>query len=110
MFQFKIILLIFSSKENKSIRATTKRNTRVTKTRPPCTDVTVTPVPSSESPNKMTTRSQVRSSNTNLNCSLDTETINKRERQRKSQSNQRTPGSSTDYYFYLNKIVFFLKK
>ncbi|CAF3821508.1 unnamed protein product [Rotaria magnacalcarata] len=78
-------------KENKSIRATTKRNTRVTKTRPPCTDVTITPVPSSESPNKMTTRSQVRSSNTNLNCSIDTETINKRERQRKSQSNQRTP-------------------
>ncbi|CAF3338656.1 unnamed protein product [Rotaria socialis] len=77
-------------KENKSIRATTKRNTRVTKTRPPCTDVTITPVPSSESPNKMTTRSQVRSSNTNLNCSTDTETINKRERQRKSQSNQRT--------------------
>ncbi|CAF0987814.1 unnamed protein product [Rotaria sp. Silwood1] len=78
-------------KENKSIRSTTKRNTRVTKTRPPCTDMSITPVPSSESPNKMTTRSQVRSSNTNLNCSIDTEIINKRERQRKSQSNQRTP-------------------
>lgn len=52
----------------------------------------ITSVPSSESPNKMTTRSQVRSSNTNLNSSMDTETISKRERQRKSQSNQRTPG------------------
>ncbi|CAF0831303.1 unnamed protein product [Adineta steineri] len=78
-------------KENKSIRAPTKRNTRITKPRPPCTDVSITPVSSSESPNKMTTRSQVRSNNTSLNCSMDTEIINKRERQRKSQSNQRTP-------------------
>ena len=54
--------------------------------------MSITPVPSSESPNKMTTRSQVRSSNTSLNNSMDTEIINKRERQRKSQSNQRTPG------------------
>ncbi|CAF1365172.1 unnamed protein product [Adineta steineri] len=78
-------------KENKSIRAPTKRNTRITKPRPPCTDVSITPVSSAESPNKMTTRSQVRSNNTSLNCSMDTEIINKRERQRKSQSNQRTP-------------------
>jgi hypothetical protein len=45
-----------------------------------------------ESPNKMTTRSQVRSNNTSLNYSIDTEIMNKRERQRKSQTNQRTPG------------------
>ena len=45
-----------------------------------------------ESPNKMTTRSQVRSNNTSLNYSIDTEIIIKRERQRKSQINQRTPG------------------
>ncbi|CAF4199154.1 unnamed protein product [Rotaria sordida] len=80
-----------SRSENKSIRTTTKRNTPVAKTRPPCTDMSITPVPSSESSNKMTTRSQVRSNNTNINYSIDTEIINKRERQRKSQSNQRTP-------------------
>jgi hypothetical protein len=53
-----------------------------------------TPTPPAESPNKMTTRSQVRSNNTSLNCAIDTELINKRDRQRKSQSNQnsRTPG------------------
>ncbi len=45
-----------------------------------------------ESPNKMTTRSQVRSNNTSLNSSNETETITKRERQKKSQSNQRIPG------------------
>jgi len=45
-----------------------------------------------ESPNKMTTRSQVRSNNTSLNCSIDTEIIIKRERQRKIQTNQRIPG------------------
>lgn len=45
-----------------------------------------------ESPNKMTTRSQVRSTNTNLNYSIDTEIITKRERQRKSQTNQPIPG------------------
>ncbi len=78
--------------ENKSIRVPPKRNTRITKTRLPCTDTSITPIPSSESPNKMTTRSQVRSNHTSLNCSMDTEIINKRERQRKSQSNQRTPG------------------
>jgi anaphase-promoting complex subunit 3 len=74
-------------KENKSIRVPTKRNTRVTQKRPPCADMSITP----ESPNKMTTRSQVRSNNTSLNCSIDTEMINKRERQRKSQINQRAP-------------------
>lgn len=53
-----------------------------------------TPTAPTESPNKMTTRSQVRSNNTSLNCSVDTESINKRDRQRKSQSNHhhRTPG------------------
>jgi hypothetical protein len=75
-------------KENKSVRAPAKRNTRVTQKRPPCADMSITP----ESPNKMTTRSQVRSSNTSLNCSIDTEINNKRDRQRKSQTNQRTPG------------------
>jgi hypothetical protein len=92
----------FLLKENKSIRAPTKRNTRVTKptTRPPCTDTSITPVSSSESPNKMTTRSQVRSTNTSINYGVDTEVSNKRERQRKSQSNQRTPG--------LLKIIVFL--
>ncbi len=79
-------------KENKSIRVPTKRNTRLTKTRPPCTDMSITSIPTAESPNKMTTRSQVRSSNTNLNSSTDAEIINKHERQRKSLSNQRTPG------------------
>lgn len=55
--------------------------------------VTTTPTTPAESPNKMTTRSQVRSSNTSLNCSMDTESINKRDRQKKSQSNHpRTPG------------------
>jgi hypothetical protein len=53
-----------------------------------------TPTVPAESPNKMTTRSQVRSNNTSLNCTVDTELINKRDRQRKSQSNHhnRTPG------------------
>jgi hypothetical protein len=53
-----------------------------------------TPTVPIESPNKMTTRSQVRSNNTSLNCSMDTELINKRDRQKKNQSNhhQRTPG------------------
>ena len=55
--------------------------------------VTTTPTTPAESPNKMTTRSQVRSNNTSLNCSMDTESINKRDRQKKSQSNHpRTPG------------------
>jgi anaphase-promoting complex subunit 3 len=87
---------IGTRKENKSIRATTKRTTRLTKTtaRPPCTDMSITtPTAPIESPNKMTTRSQVRSNNTSLNCSMDTELINKRDRQKKNQSNhhQRTP-------------------
>jgi anaphase-promoting complex subunit 3 len=87
---------IGTRKENKSIRATTKRTTRLTKTttRPPCTDMSITtPTVPIESPNKMTTRSQVRSNNTSLNCSMDTELINKRDRQKKNQSNhhQRTP-------------------
>jgi hypothetical protein len=60
-----------------------------------------------ESPNKMTTRSQVRSNNTSLNCSIDTEMINKRERQRKSQINQRAPGLFVfELKFYL--FIFFL--
>ena len=75
-------------KENKSIRTQTKRTTRVTQKRPPCTDMSITP----ESPNKMTTRSQVRSNNSSLNGSIETEIGSKRERQRKSQTNQRTPG------------------
>ncbi|CAF1273517.1 unnamed protein product [Adineta steineri] len=87
---------IGTRKENKSIRAPTKRTTRLTKTttRPPCTDMSITPPTApSESPNKMTTRSQVRSNNTSLNCAIDNELINKRDRQRKSQSNHhhRTP-------------------
>jgi len=87
---------IGTRKENKSVRAPTKRNTRLTKTtsRPPCTDMTVTtPVTPAESPNKMTTRSQVRSNNSSLNCGIESETISKRDRQRKSQTNssQRTP-------------------
>jgi hypothetical protein len=92
------LTLISLFKENKSIRPPTKRNTRLTKTtsRPPCTDMTITtPIGPAESPNKMTTRSQVRSSNnTSLNCSVDTEISSKRDRQRKSQSNysHRTPG------------------
>ena len=53
----------------------------------------------SEPSNKMTTRSQMRSINTNLNCSIDSEILNKRERQRKSQSNQRISGL---YYMKLN--------
>jgi hypothetical protein len=42
----------------------------------------------------MTTRSQVRSNNTSLNCAMDNELINKRDRHRKNQSNyhHRTPG------------------
>ena len=53
-----------------------------------------TPVGPAESPNKMTTRSQVRSNNTSLNGSVEPEIISKRDRQRKSQSSypQRTPG------------------
>ncbi|CAF2495598.1 unnamed protein product [Rotaria sp. Silwood2] len=82
-------------KENKSIRAPTKRTTRFTKptTRPPCTDMSITtPIAPTESPNKMTTRSQVRSNNTSLNYGVDNELINKRDRQRKSQStHHRTP-------------------
>ncbi|CAF0843027.1 unnamed protein product [Adineta ricciae] len=76
-------------KENKSIRAPTKRTTRITKPRPPCADMSITPISSSESPNKMTTRSQVRSSNTSLNSSMETDISNKRERQKKSQSTPR---------------------
>ena len=55
-----------------------------------------TPTAPAESPNKMTTRSQVRSNNSSLNYSVDAESINKRDRQKKSQSNhhQRTPGLS----------------
>ncbi|CAF3459439.1 unnamed protein product [Rotaria sp. Silwood1] len=80
---------IGTRKENKSIRAPTKRTTRFTKptTRPPCTDMSITtPIAPTESPNKMTTRSQVRSNNTSLNYGVDNELINKRDRQRKSQS------------------------
>lgn len=52
-----------------------------------------TPVTPTESPNKMTTRSQVRSSNTSLTYAADNELISKRDRQRKSQSSHhRTPG------------------
>ncbi len=53
-----------------------------------------TPIAPTESPNKMTTRSQVRSNNTSLNCAMDNELINKRDRHRKNQSNyhHRTPG------------------
>jgi len=90
-------------KENKSIRIPTKRNTRLTQKRPPCADMSITP----ESPNKMTTRSQVRSNNTSLNYSIDTEIITKRERQRKSQINQRTPGLFVCLFIFLN-IIFFL--
>lgn len=86
---------IGTRKENKSIRAPTKRTTRLTKTtsRPPCTDMSIsTPTAPIESPNKMTTRSQVRSNNTSLNCTIDSELVTKRDRQRKSQTNQqRTP-------------------
>ncbi|CAF4138616.1 unnamed protein product, partial [Rotaria sp. Silwood2] len=86
---------IGTRKENKSIRAPTKRTTRFTKptTRPPCTDMSITtPIAPTESPNKMTTRSQVRSNNTSLNYGVDNELINKRDRQRKSQStHHRTP-------------------
>ncbi|CAF3338443.1 unnamed protein product [Rotaria socialis] len=82
-------------KENKSIRAPAKRTTRFSKptTRPPCADMSITtPVAPAESPNKMTTRSQVRSSNTSLTYAADNELLNKRDRQRKSQSNHyRTP-------------------
>ena len=58
--------------------------------------ITTTPTIPTESPNKMTTRSQVRSNNTSLNSTMDTELSNKRDRQRKSQSNHhhRTPGLS----------------
>jgi len=96
---FLFYLNKFFSKENKSIRVPTKRNTRLTQKRPPCTDMIITP----ESPNKMTTRSQVRSNNTSLNYSIDTEIINKRERQRKSQINQRTPGLFKNRIFFFNK-------
>ncbi|CAF1468055.1 unnamed protein product [Rotaria magnacalcarata] len=86
---------IGTRKENKSIRAPAKRTTRFSKptTRPPCVDMSITtPVAPTESPNKMTTRSQVRSSNTSLTYAADNELINKRDRQRKSQSNHhRTP-------------------
>lgn len=59
-----------------------------------------TPTTPAESPNKMTTRSQVRSNNTSLNCSIDTESINKRDRQKKTQSNhQRTPGLCQSFLF-----------
>ncbi|UJR20937.1 hypothetical protein I4U23_024046 [Adineta vaga] len=77
-------------KENKSIRAPTKRTTRITKPRAPCADMSITPISSLESPNKMTTRSQVRSNNSSLNSSMETEISNKRERQKKSQSSSRT--------------------
>ena len=83
-------------KENKSIRVPTKRNTRITQKRLPCTDVNITP----ESPNKMTTRSQVRSTNTNSNGSNDIDLINKRERQRKSQINQQIPGLFYNYFLF----------
>ncbi|CAF3194780.1 unnamed protein product [Rotaria socialis] len=86
---------IGTRKENKSIRAPAKRTTRFSKptTRPPCADMSITtPVAPAESPNKMTTRSQVRSSNTSLTYAADNELLNKRDRQRKSQSNHhRTP-------------------
>ena len=103
--------MIFSSieiflKENKSIRAPTKRTTRLTKTtsRPPCTDTSIsTPTVPIESPNKMTTRSQVRSNNTSLNCTIDPELVTKRDRQRKSQTNQqRTPGTTHCSYSKIN--------
>jgi len=101
-------------KENKSIRAPTKRTTRLTKTtsRPPCTDMSIsTPTAPIESPNKMTTRSQVRSNNTSLNCTIDPELVTKRDRQRKSQTNQqRTPGTNhffsfeNQYDFYYSRV------
>jgi hypothetical protein len=93
----------FFLKENKSIRVPTKRNTRLTQKRPPCADMSITP----ESPNKMTTRSQVRSNNTSLNCSIDTELIIKRERQRKIQTNQRIPGLFFFLSIYLLIFFFF---
>lgn len=100
IFALLITRTFFFIQENKSIRATTKRTTRLTKTttRPPCADMSITtPTTPAESPNKMTTRSQVRSNNTSLNCTVETELINKRDRQRKSQSNHyhRTPGLFT---------------
>jgi len=70
-----------------------------------------TPTVPAESPNKMTTRSQVRSNNTSLNCTVDTELINKRDRQRKSQSNHhhRTPGLFiTKKKFFQFCIIFLL--
>ncbi len=63
-----------------------------------------------ESPNKMTTRSQVRSNNTSLNSSNETETITKRERQKKSQSNQRIPGLFQKHFFEKNIFDFSLKR
>lgn len=60
-----------------------------------------------DSPNKMTTRSQVRSNNTSLNSSTESESMTKRDRQRKSQTNTRTPGLSPLRSSPLLHLLFF---
>ncbi|CAF0757012.1 unnamed protein product [Didymodactylos carnosus] len=74
-------------KENtKSVRTLPKRNQRPKSTRVPCSEMGLTTPTSFESPTKMTTRSQVRHSNTN-NTSIngEIEITNKKDKLRKIQ-------------------------